>query len=139
MPDNVPYKPRREEWAMPQPFLAPLETDFDGGNTRTRSRPGSSVAIVEQTLRMTPAQFQIFDEFVREDLSNGTSRFTWNVWTGAAYESKTVQFTGDGQPRPANGGLKIAVAMKLRVYGYTAPPPLLDFSLVKDSQYLGAL
>lgn len=115
MPSTVPYKPRRGEWTMPQPYLPPLATDMEGGNTRTRSRPGSNVALIQQTIRMTPAQFDIFDAFVRQDLSNGTSRFTWSVWLGSAYATKTVQFVDP--PTSGDGGLKVAVAMKLRIYG----------------------
>jgi hypothetical protein len=114
-PSTVPFKPRRTEWSMPQPFLPPLATEMDGGNTRLRSRPGDNVAIVQQIIRMSVSEFNTFDAFVRGTLNNGTSRFTGNVWLGSAYANKTLQFAEPPQPQAA--GQKIPVAMKIRVYG----------------------
>ncbi len=115
MPADVPYRPRRAEWQMTQPYRPPLRTAMNGGNTRARARAGDNVATISQTIRMTPAQYNVFDAFVRGDLANGTGRFTWKVFLGSAYAQKTVQFAED--PVPAEGGLRVAVAMKLLVYG----------------------
>jgi hypothetical protein len=115
MPDTVPYRPRRGEWQMSQPWLAPLRTQMNGGNTRARSRAGDNVATISQTIRMSPTQYDTFDAFVRGALLTGTGRFTWNVFLGSAYAGRTVQFAED--PVPGEGGLRVAVAMKLLVYG----------------------
>lgn len=114
-PATVPYKPRRGEWSMPEPYIEPLATDMDGGNKRLRSKPGSNVAVIEQTLRMTADAFDDFNAFVRGDLNNGTSRFTAQVWLGSAYATKTCQF--EGAPKPGDGGRKKAVTMKIRIFG----------------------
>lgn len=112
----VPYKPRRGEWKPTDPFLPPIETQFDGGNQRARRRPGDDIATVEQTIRMTPAEGATLMTFIRSTLVNGTLPFTMSVWSGTAYVSRTVEFTGK-RPVPVPAGLKVAVAMTLRVWG----------------------
>lgn len=116
-PAEVPYQVRRGDWSMAEPYAAPVETEMASNNIRARSRPGSNVAVIEQTLRLTPAQHDDFFEWLRGDLNNGVSRFTAQVWLGSAYASKTCQFVSP-HPRPSTGrSLKIAVAMRIRVYG----------------------
>src|ERR1043166_1712002 len=116
-PSYIPYRPRRNEWSMPQPFVPPLETEMeDGSNVRLRSTPGSNVAIVQQIVRMLPAERDTFDAFVRATLNNGTSRFTMSVWLGSSYQTKTVQFV-KGSPTYQNLDRFVQVAMKLRVFG----------------------
>jgi hypothetical protein len=41
---------------------------------------------------MTDAQVSTFKSWFAETLGGGAGRFTMNVWTGAAYESKVCQF-----------------------------------------------
>jgi hypothetical protein len=115
-PNDVPYLQRRQNWQIPQPFLSPIETEMEGGNTRLRSRPGSNVATVQWRRRMTTAQFASFDTFIRSTLSNGTSRFTMPVWLGTGYVTKTVQIAKDSLAVEQDG-LFISVSMTLRVYG----------------------
>lgn len=116
-PGSVPYQVRRGDWAMPEPYIEPLETDMDGGNTRERPQPGGNVAKIQQTLRLTPAQHDDFFAWLRGTLNSGTSRFTGNVWTGTAYEAKTMQFVKPHPTPSTDRSLKIPVAMTLKVYG----------------------
>jgi hypothetical protein len=116
-PAGVPYQVRRGDWSMAEPYAAPVQSEMESNNIRSRSRPGSNVAVIEQTLRLTPAQHDDFFAWLRGDLNNGTSRFTAQVWLGTSYASKTCQFVTP-HPRPSIiRSLKIAVAMRLRVYG----------------------
>jgi hypothetical protein len=97
--------------------LAPIVTDMEGGNQRQRSRPGDNVGMLGQTIIMYAAQFEIFTPWWKGTLSNGTARFTAQVWLGTDYETKVCQFTKDGKPTDSfyvPGAVK--VAMKLRVY-----------------------
>jgi hypothetical protein len=115
-PSGVPYQVRRDEWEMADSFRPPIETEMDGGNLRACRRPGDDVAVIRQTIRMTPAQADTLFAFIRDDLVNGTGRFTMNVWLGTTYQERLVQFVG---PRPSKrpAGLRIAVPMTLRVEG----------------------
>jgi hypothetical protein len=115
-PVGVPYQVRRDDWRPSESFLAPIETQFEGGNQRARRRPGDDVGVVDQTLRMTAAEAETLFDFIRDDLSNGTQAFTMSVWTGTAYETRTVEFTGK-RPVRQPAGLKTAVQMTLRVWG----------------------
>jgi hypothetical protein len=113
MPASVPYKPRRGDWSPPQPWRDPLATEMEGG----RTRPGDNVAVIEQTIRMTPSEYETFFAFVRGDLVRGTARFTWTVWLGSNFQTKTVEFEKPPRPGTQGAALKIPVAMTLRVYG----------------------
>lgn len=115
---NIPFKPRRNDWSMAKPFVEPLKTEMEGGNARLRSRPGSNVAIVQQIVRMLPADYQTFDVFVRTTLNNGASRFTMPVWLGRDYVTATVQF--EQPPAMQNLDRFVQVAMALRVFDVTA-------------------
>jgi hypothetical protein len=98
-------------------MLDPIETEMEGGNLRSRSRPGDNVGTVGQTIRMTTAEYATFVTWVKTTLNNGTSRFTTNVWLGTAYVSKVCQFQKGGVPTMTPiSSLKVAVTMTLRVY-----------------------
>jgi hypothetical protein len=115
----VPYRPTRDGFQPIKPFLDPLATDMEGGNSRQRPRPGDNVGTIGQTIMMTPADAETFKAWVKTTLNNGTARFTANVWTGAAYESKTCQFIKDGKPTyGAYSSSRVSVAMKLMVYDF---------------------
>lgn len=116
-PEDVPYQVRRADWTMAEPYAEPEETQMAGNNVRARSRPGSNVAVIEQTLRLTPSQHDDFFAWLRDDLNNGTSRFTANVWLGTSYVEKTCQFVRPHPRAASERSLKIAVSMRIRVYG----------------------
>ncbi|MGD9921914.1 MAG: hypothetical protein AB7V13_10760 [Pseudorhodoplanes sp.] len=116
-PEDVPYRVRRGDWAMPEAYALPEETQMEGNNIRARARPGSNVAVIEQTLRLTPAEHDDFFAWLREDLTFGTSRFTAQVWLGTAYAEKTCQFVSPHPVPSADRSLKIPVRMRIRVYG----------------------
>ncbi|MCK1577784.1 hypothetical protein [Bradyrhizobium sp. 174] len=68
---------------------------------------------------MTPADAEVLKDWVKTTLGNGTARFTAQVWTGAAYVSKTCQFAKGGQPTyGAYSSTRVAVTMKLLVYNF---------------------
>jgi hypothetical protein len=116
-PSGIPYRPRRNDWSMPQPWTAPIETEMaDNSNVRLRATPGSNVAIVQQIVRMLAADVVTFKAFVKGTLNFGTSRFTMTVWTGAAYETLTVQFV-KGSPTYQNLDRYVQVGMQLRLFG----------------------
>ncbi|MBR0882188.1 hypothetical protein ACVMGC_011552 [Bradyrhizobium barranii subsp. barranii] len=115
----VPYRPARDSFQPIKPFLDPIATEMEGGNTRQRPRPGDNVATLGQTIMMTPAEAETFKTWVKTTLANGTARFTAQVWTGAAYVSKTCQFAKDGKPTyGAFSATRVVVAMKLLVYDF---------------------
>src|SRR5262249_16891047 len=84
--------PLVDSWQIAEAYLAPLETDMDGGNKRLRRRPGDETSRISFSILFHNSDFETFKTFVRETLNLGTTRFTMRVWTGTAMVSKTVQF-----------------------------------------------
>ena len=116
-PASVPYRPERPSFQPIKLTLDPLETEFEGGNSRTRSRPGDNVGTVGQTIWMSSTEYELFFAWGKTTLNNWTARFTTQVWLGTSYQSKVCQFPKGGAPKPAPiSNLKVAVAMTLRVY-----------------------
>jgi hypothetical protein len=79
-----------------QRTLDPITTDMEGGNTRERPRPGDNVGTITQTVRMSPADYDTFVAWMKTTLSNGTARFTSDVWLGTALVNKVCQFIQPG-------------------------------------------
>lgn len=116
-PAGVPYQPMVDGFQPIQRVLPPIATEMEGGNLRTRARPGDSVGTLAQVIIMDSDAFASFTDWWKNTLSLGTGRFTAQVWLGTDYESKVCQFTPDGRPTDSffvPGAVK--VAMKLRVY-----------------------
>lgn len=116
-PTGVPYKPLAGSWSMPEPFPAPIETEMEGGNVRKRRRPGDNFARIEFRIAMTREEWDTLFSWMKSDISNGTQRFTMQVWLGSSFVSKTVQFAPQFIPSAAEHGRAVAVTMNLRVYG----------------------
>jgi hypothetical protein len=112
------YAPQADSMKGGVRMLEPIETPMQGGNVRMRSQPGDNVGQVSQVVRMSMADHDIFVDWVKTTLSNGTGRFTAQVWLGSAFVNKVCQFVKGG------GGIKydysgvdfVDVAMTLRVY-----------------------
>lgn len=115
-PPGVPYAPDLNSISGIKRILDPLATEMEGGNTRLRSRPGDNVGTISQTIVMKAAQFETFVAWVKNDLGNGTSRFTAPVRLGAAFEAKVCQFSGGAPSYQPVGAGAFAVSMTLRVY-----------------------
>jgi len=90
------YAPQQDSFAPLQRMLDPIATDFEGGNTRERPRPGDNVGTIKQTIQMTMADHDTFVAWVKTTLNNGTARFTMNVWLGSSFVSKTCQLIKPG-------------------------------------------
>jgi hypothetical protein len=112
------YAPQQDSFSPIQRALDPLSTDFEGGNTRERSRPGDNIGSLTQTIWMTMAEHNTFVTWVKSTLNNGTARFTVMVWLGSSFVSKTCQFIKPGS-NLTYGYIStdvVAVTMTLRVY-----------------------
>lgn len=117
-PVGVNYRPQRGSFTGITRALEPISTAMEGGNVRERSRPGDNIATIPQAIWMKAAEKALFVAWVKTTLSNGTARFTMNVWLDNAYVSKTCQFVKGA------GGIKYdfvspgvdSVSMTLRVY-----------------------
>jgi hypothetical protein len=93
-------------------------TEMEGGNTRTRRRPGDSVAAISQRVRFTAAELATFKTWFGTTLSGGAARFTMQVWTGCAFENKVCQFDLKSPPQYIYLTPEmIDISMALRVYG----------------------
>jgi len=79
-----------------QRMLDPISTDMEGGNTRERPRPGDNVGTITQTVRMSPADYDVLVDWVKTTLNNGTARFKIDVWLGTALANKVCQFIKPG-------------------------------------------
>lgn len=98
-----------------EPYIAPVITDMAGGNKRARSDAGDELRHFQFNLLFTTAEYTTFRNFVITTLKRGTSRFTMPIWTGTAYETKTVQFTTPFKPNPVPP-LKMMVSFDVWVY-----------------------
>jgi hypothetical protein len=117
-PDSNVPSTARDGWQMSEMYVAPIATDFDGGNQRLRSRPGSNVAIISYPLQpLTLTQWGYLDTFIRTTLGNGASRFTMSLVIGGASVSKTVQLDGGKSPQVTQEGQVMHVTLPLRVFG----------------------
>lgn len=112
---GLPTSALVDSWSNPDMYLDPLETDMEGGNKRLRSRPGDNVQRLQFEILFTYAQLATFKTFVLTTLGNGTSRFDMSVWTGAAYETKTVQFAS--KPTLTNVPPKVRMKFDLWIMG----------------------
>jgi hypothetical protein len=99
-------------------MLEPISTDFEGGNTRERSRPGDNIGTLNQTIRISMADHDTLVAWIKDTIGNGTGRFTMNVWLGSAFASKVCQFVkgGGGVKYSYVGITTVDVSMTLRVY-----------------------
>lgn len=118
-PFGVPFEPLRDSVTVTPFGLPPIITEMEQGNVRMRRRPGDSVSIVQQTVRMTRAQVNDFKSWLTDAIGGGTGRFRVEVWNGSAMVSRVCQF------HLAQGGIKFSsvpdsdlvdVSMALRVY-----------------------
>lgn len=113
---SINDQPLVDSWSMPSgAYRAPTSTDMEGGNVRLRRQPGDEMYELQFDILFTAAEFATFKTFVQTTLGGGVSRFTMNVWTGAAMETKTVQFVQPYVPTPLPP-VKTAVSFHLRVY-----------------------
>lgn len=112
------YAPQKDSFQPIQRALDPISTDFEGGNTRERPRPGDNVGTLRQTIWMTLAEHDTFVAWVLSTLNNGTARFTMNVWMGSSFVVKTCQFIKPGTTLTYAyiSTDIVAVSMTLRVY-----------------------
>ena len=86
---SVDDTPLVDGWSW-EPYIPPLRTDMDGGNTVARSKPGSNVARTTHTYQFSSADFATLDAWWKTTLTYGASRFTGRVWNGSALVSKTL-------------------------------------------------
>src|SRR6516165_11457589 len=112
------YRPDLNTFQPIQRMLDPISTDMEGGNTRQRPRPGDNVGTITQTIWMSLAEHNIFVDWVKTTLNNGTARFTTSVWLGSSYVSKVCQFVQPGT-KLSYAYLsvdRVTATMTLRVY-----------------------
>lgn len=95
---GLKYAPQVDSWKMSDLNLDPLETDMDGGNKRLRGRPGDNVQRIQFSVLYTEAAWATLFAWNRDTLVGGISRFTMNVWLGASFSVKTVQFAAKLNP-----------------------------------------
>lgn len=90
------HSPQQDSFSPVQRALDPISTDFEGGNTRERPRPGDNVGTLQQKIRLSMADHDTVVEWIKSTLGNGTGRFTMSVWLGSAFVTKVVQFQKPG-------------------------------------------
>jgi hypothetical protein len=85
------------------PFRTPTATDLDDGNVRYRRSTTLNIATLAFSIQMSNADFGTFKVWVRDTLVDGTLPFTMPIWTGAAFETRTCQFTQPYTDDPGSG------------------------------------
>jgi len=115
-PSTIPHEPRESDWGN-KPVRDPLVTEFDGGNVRTRFRPGDRVATVKWGRKLLPAEAVAFENFRRDTIADGAARFTMPVCLdGETYENRVVQMVVSSLQKAQDGG-RTAVSFSLHVFG----------------------
>ena len=112
---SLPYSPLVGTWQEPDPYLDPNQTEMEGGNIVLRAQPGDDVEHIQFDIRLTQSQYTTFKAFIKTTLSFGTSRFTMQVWMGAAFETRTVQFAKKYQAKDDPPG-HVIISFDLWVY-----------------------
>lgn len=112
------YYPIQDSFQPLQRMRDPIETDMEGGNSRSRPRPGDNVGMIGQTIWMSNVDYDTFTAWVKTTLNNGTARFTMNVWLGNAYVNKVCKFLkpGTGIKSSWLSVNEVAVSMSLMVF-----------------------
>lgn len=111
-PAGLPYQSGASDWQV-QPFRAPLQTEMDGGNVRTRRRPGDDVATMRWSRIFTDEQMAVFEGFVAATF-NLAQRFVMPVSVnGRTYEDRIVQLSGDAPSyaSPAPGFVRVSMTL----------------------------
>lgn len=102
-PATVQFRSRRDGYRLVEPDIAPLETEFEGGDVRRRPRATVTRQIYQFVWDLEGNQFQTFATFYRETLGKGSLRFTMQVFVSGSYVSRTCQFKGMYEAtRPGN-------------------------------------
>jgi len=115
-PSGIPYESLKDGFSN-SPFLTPIQTEMEQGNVRLRRRPGDNVAIIQQSIPMTRAEYETLVAWGKGTIGNWTGRFSTLVWLGSSYQTKVCQFQ-DGAPKPLEfSPTHVAAQMTLRVYG----------------------
>lgn len=90
-PVAVPFQTERDAWSN-VPFRAPLETEMESGDVRTRNRPGDRLATLTWARPLTATEADAFRDFVEATLHRGAMRFRMQVCLdGRSYILRTVQ------------------------------------------------
>lgn len=97
-PSGLKFKPDMESFRVLEGHPPPLVTEFeDGPNLMRKSRIGERAKLAYRIKYRTPAEFETFRLFVRDDLAHGTAMFKMFVWVPVNqinndnYEQRTVQ------------------------------------------------
>lgn len=117
-PSDLPYYVRPRAWNLDSPFRAPHRTNFEDGNKRARRSTSKNIATITFTLiPFTGEEFEIFKEWVRDDLVDGTlaAGFAMRVFTGIEYSERTCHFVNDPPYETSADGLYIQISMTLDV------------------------
>lgn len=112
---------------------------MEGGNVRVRRRPGDKVATAALSFQWTSAQVVIWEDFLTNEIANGTSRFVMQLQVnGAACARRLVQITGAVAYRGRQGP-RYLYEFSVLVFPAEMTPPFegaLDFSAPDNSQLI---
>ncbi|MEJ8571222.1 hypothetical protein [Microbaculum marinum] len=102
-PNGLSYRPVSGSMTRAKPFRTPNRTDMEAGNVRGRRSATKRISTIKFDLKLSNAEFLVFDAFVWRTLVDGTLPFTMPIWTGAAYATRTCKFAEDPQDNPRDG------------------------------------
>lgn len=135
-PLSLPHAQMEGDGSGPM-FLAPIETEMEGGDQRRRRRPGDNLIRQRLAFRFTADEAATWSTFVRSTLGNATARFLMPVSVdGAACETRVVQIIGVPNYDGRNGSLRM-FSFEVWLFPTDMVPAFaLDFSAPMNSQYL---
>lgn len=92
-PSQMPYEVVVTGASAGQSYLAPLQSETEGGPPLMRPRPGPRATEMPFVSRLlSRAQWNAFEQFARDTLRQGTLPFTMPVYhPGSGYVTRTCQ------------------------------------------------
>ena len=118
-PGAVPHKIRRNDYRGARPFLPPLKSDMQAGNSRARRQHTVAIGRITGSIYMTDGQFRTFRGWVRDDLSHGTLPFNVPVYFPVdGYITKECFFSDFSYGPEQREGVGWSVPVDITVIGF---------------------
>lgn len=113
-PANLPSASLLNDWELSEPHAPADATEMEAGNTRMRAGP--NVGTLAYAIALTPAEFEIFKQFVKVTLRRGAMRFQMPIiFPGNVVYGTKIVWLVDGlySSRPMGVGHRVSFTLKV--------------------------
>lgn len=114
-PTGLPDSPRHSSWGLESPFQNPDVSEMETGPERMRPAPDTGTAVLSYELLFTATEFLVFEDFVRNDLYGGSSRFLMRIIRPGSYSAEKTAWLEDGTYSATHEGPFMVVRFGLKV------------------------